>query len=67
MSVRTAKLFGMIALILGLTVYCIAVVALAVNILPVHWTVDFLFYLVTGIVWIIPARWLVVRINREND
>lgn len=66
MSASTRRLLGMIILILGLVIYCGLVVALAVRILPINGFVDFLFYLVAGILWIFPARWLIFRINREN-
>jgi hypothetical protein len=55
----------MIGLILGLAIYCALVVVLAGVILPVNGFVDFLFYLVAGILWIFPARWLILRLNRE--
>ena len=66
MSPSTRRLLGMIVLIFGLVVYCTLVVALAVTILPINTIVDFLFYLVAGIAWVFPARWLIFRINRED-
>ena len=66
MSASTLRLLGMIVLILGLAAYCLLVVALAVTILPINGFVDFIFYLVAGILWIFPARWLIFKINRED-
>jgi hypothetical protein len=65
MSVQNAKIFGMLALILGLTVYCLLAVTLAGAILPDNWFIEMLFYVVAGVLWVVPARWLIIRINRE--
>ncbi len=65
MSVQNTKIFGMLALILGLCVYCLLVVTLAGAILPDNWLVQLIYYLIAGILWVLPARWLILRINRE--
>ena len=65
MSPSIKRLLGMIGLILGLIIYCGLVVMLAVTILPINAFVDFIFYLVAGVLWSFPARWLIYRINRE--
>lgn len=67
MSVTAAKLVGMAVLILGLVVYCLLVMVLAVNILPDNRFVALLFYIFAGTVWVLPARWIVIRINRDAD
>lgn len=67
MSVTTAKLIGMTALILGLVIYCLLVMVLAVNILPVNWFIDLLFYIFAGTIWVFPARWVIMAINRDGD
>ena len=67
MSIRTAKFLGMLALMLGLALYCVLVVAIAVTFLPSSLPVEVLYYATAGIVWVVPARWLVLRINRDED
>ncbi|MFT8245801.1 DUF2842 domain-containing protein [Roseomonas sp. BN140053] len=50
-----------IAILLGLSgllLYVVAVVALADFVIGLHWTVQALYYLVTGLVWAIPISWL---------
>jgi len=52
---RLRILFGTFGLILGLAVYALLVMRLAIAVLPDNQFVQALFYLVTGIVWIFPA------------
>ena len=52
---RLRILFGTFGLILGLAVYALLVMRLAIAILPDNPLVQAVFYLVTGIVWIFPA------------
>ncbi|WP_203072692.1 DUF2842 domain-containing protein [Falsiroseomonas ponticola] len=48
-----------IALLVGLTgfaLYVMAVVALADHVLPLHWTLQFVYFTVAGIAWAWPAK-----------
>ncbi|MDB5372195.1 MAG: hypothetical protein JWP04_837 [Belnapia sp.] len=44
--------------ILGFFAYVALVVALADHVLALHWVVQAVFFLVAGIVWAFPAKWL---------
>lgn len=59
---RLRILFGTLGLILGLALYALLVMRLAIAVLPEDQFVQAIFYLVTGIVWIFPAarltRWM---------
>jgi hypothetical protein len=52
---RLRILYGTLLLIVGLGGYALAVMAVAVEILPAQWAVQLVFYLVTGTVWLYPA------------
>lgn len=52
---RLRILFGTFGLILGLAIYALLVMRLAIAVLPDNQFVQAIFYLVTGIVWIFPA------------
>ncbi len=52
---RLRILFGTFGLILGLAIYALLVMRLAIAVLPENQFVQAIFYLVTGIVWIFPA------------
>jgi uncharacterized protein YacL len=52
---RLRILFGTLGLILGLAIYALLVMRLAIAVLPENRFVEAIFYLVTGIVWIFPA------------
>jgi hypothetical protein len=59
---RLRILVGTAALVLGLALYALAVMLVAVELVPEHWAVEAVFYLVAGIAWIVPAarltRWM---------
>ena len=59
---RLRILLGTAALVLGLALYALAVMLVAVELVPEHWAAEALFYLVAGIAWIVPAarltRWI---------
>lgn len=64
MSIRTRKLIGAVALILLVTIW--SLVAMAVAQFPVvkaNGVVEFIYFMVAGLVWILPAmpliRWMV--------
>lgn len=57
---RTRKFFGMLALIVFVLFYVlIAMVIGAVWINPLGGLVQGLYYLTAGLVWIIPAYWII--------
>jgi uncharacterized protein YacL len=52
---RLRILFGTFGLILGLAIYALLVMRLAIAVLPENQFVQAIFYFVTGVVWIFPA------------
>lgn len=59
---RLRVLAGTLILLLGLAAYALAVMSLAVRVLPDNLVVETLFYAVAGIAWVLPAakltRWM---------
>lgn len=59
---RLRILIGSLALVLGLAIYGLVVMALAVELLPRHWIVQAVFYAAVGIARVWPAarltRWM---------
>jgi len=55
MTPRSKRAVGLFTVLIGLAIYCLLVMRLAVAILPIHWLVDLIFYATAGIVWIYPA------------
>jgi hypothetical protein len=59
---RLRILGGTVILVAGLALYVLAVMRLAVALLPEHWAAQTIFYLLAGIAWVIPAarltRWM---------
>lgn len=55
---RLRILIGSLGLVLGLAIYGLVVMALAVELLPRHWIVQAVFYAAAGIAWVWPAAWL---------
>ena len=49
-----------IAGVLGFLIYVGVVVALADHVLRLHWLVQLLYFVVVGIAWAWPAKWLMV-------
>ena len=63
MNPRIKKLIGLPILLFGLFFYMIAAVQLGEQ-LPQHWTALTLFYVIAGVAWAWPAKWLVIWMNR---
>jgi hypothetical protein len=57
---RSRTLLAALAGLLGFLLYVGVVVALADHVLALHWLVQLLYFVVAGIAWTIPARWLMV-------
>ena len=67
LSVRTKKLIGAIVIILWLPVYALLAMAVGVRVLP-HASpiVDFLYYAVAGMAWIVPIGLMFPWMSREH-
>ncbi len=61
---RLRILLGTLVLVFGLAAYGLAVAALAARVLPPGRIVALLFYAAAGVVWIVPAAWLVRWMQR---
>ena len=46
--------------IIGFLLYVAAVIMLADHVLGTHWTVEFVYFALAGIVWVWPARALII-------
>jgi hypothetical protein len=44
--------------LLGFAAYVALVVTLADHVIALHWVVQAVFFLVAGVVWAFPAKWL---------
>jgi hypothetical protein len=51
--------------LVGFAAYVVGVVTLADQIRPMNWLVQALYFLVAGIAWVIPARWLMLWAARK--
>jgi len=65
-TTRSRKLVGMAGLLIGLFVYAMAVVYVAVEFLPSHWALELIYYTVFGIAWAFPAKRLMVWIHAPD-
>jgi hypothetical protein len=66
MTPRTKKLIGVILILFWLAFYALLVMRLAVAILPgAGGLVQFLFYAVAGLAWIVPIGLLLPWMHRE--
>ena len=66
MTPRSKKLIGVIAILVWLVFYALLVMRLAVSILPgAGGLVQFLFYCIAGLAWIIPIGLLLPWMHRE--
>jgi Protein of unknown function (DUF2842) len=59
---RLRILLGTLVLVGGLGVYSLLVMRLAGELVPEHWAAQAVFYLVAGLLWVLPAarltRWM---------
>lgn len=53
-------LIAVLVFLAGFTAYIAVAVILADHVLPLHWTVQALYFVVAGIAWAWPARALLV-------
>jgi hypothetical protein len=64
MSMRWKKLIGAFALVGIIAIYALLVMRAAVAILPgAGMLLEFLFYAVAGMAWVVPVRYLIVWMN----
>ena len=67
MTIRTRKLVGAIALIVFLAVYALmammAAIVLQVN---ANKVVELIYYPVAGLLWVLPAMWLIKWMQRPD-
>jgi hypothetical protein len=63
MNVRIRKLIGAAALVIGLTIYALAAMRLAVAIVPEHWLAQLAYAIVAGIAWVFPIRRFIYWMN----
>ncbi|NOT42945.1 MAG: DUF2842 domain-containing protein [Alphaproteobacteria bacterium] len=64
MSMRWKKLLGVFLLIGIIAIYALLVMRVAVAVLPeAGGLLEFVFYAVAGLAWVIPVRYLIVWMN----
>jgi len=64
MTMRLKKFIGVFALLAIIAVYALVVMRVAVAILPGAGPVlEFVFYAVAGMAWVVPVRYLIVWMN----
>jgi len=64
---RTKKLIGAIVIVIWLPVYALLAMALAVRVLPhAHMVVQFLYYAIVGIAWILPIGLMLPWMSRDE-
>lgn len=64
MSMRWKKLIGAFLLILIIAIYALLVMRIAIAVLPIeNGILKFVFYMVAGMAWVIPVRYLIVWMN----
>ncbi len=58
-------LFGTVVGLLGFFAYVAAVLAIADRLGGVNWAVQLVFFVVAGVAWVVPARWLMLWTARK--
>lgn len=56
MPIRLRKLVGGAILVIGIALYALAAMRLAVAIVPRHWAAELLYAMVAGVAWVFPCR-----------
>ena len=68
MTMRMRKLIGTILLLVMITVYSLLAMMVAV-VLQVNTTsdwVELVYYVVAGLLWVVPAAWIIWWMSRED-
>jgi hypothetical protein len=67
MPMRLKKLIGLVLLLLLILIYSLLVLRLAIDVLPgAGGFVEFLFYAIAGLAWVLPAGFLIKWMNRPG-
>lgn len=67
MTIRTRKLIGAIALLVFLTVYALAAMMMAIMLqVNASKLVELIYYPVAGLLWVLPAMWLIKWMQRPD-
>lgn len=67
MTMRIRKLAGTVALIVFLTLYALVVAAIAAGRITIASPLaQFAFFLVAGLLWVVPAAWLIRWMQRPD-
>lgn len=65
---RTKKLIGVLFILIWLPVYALLAMRLGVAVLPEAGSLlTFLYYAITGTVWIIPIGWMLPWMHRQPE
>jgi len=67
LPISIRKLLGTLILLSGLVAYALAMVWLAVSVLPDHWAVQIIFYPLAGIAWAFPAKPLIAWMQKPDN
>ncbi|MBS0558604.1 MAG: DUF2842 domain-containing protein [Proteobacteria bacterium] len=57
---------AIVVFLIGFTLYVGAAVTLADLIAPLHWSVQALYFLAAGVLWVWPTKWLMFWAARKH-
>lgn len=66
LSMRIRKLIGLVVLLAFMFLYAMLVMTIAVARLPENGVIEFVYFLVAGIIWAVPARYLILWMQRPD-
>lgn len=68
MSLRMRKLVGTVMLFVMITIYALIamVVAVALEVNTTSKTVELVFYFVAGLLWVLPAMWIIKWMSQDG-
>lgn len=68
MTQRKRKLVGTVALLLMIAVYAVLAVAVAIvlQVRNVSTVAELVYYIVAGLLWVLPAGWLIAWMQRPD-
>lgn len=68
MTIRTRKLVGTILLLVLVAVYALAamMVAVVLQVSASKW-IELAYYVVAGLLWVLPAAWLVAWMSKPDE
>ncbi len=68
LPMRLRKLIGLIAMLVLIVVYALLVMTVAVTTsVPDNKAIEFVFYLITGIAWVLPAGAIIYWMQRPDE